>query len=81
MSEEIKGIAKDGTEFTAESEQVKAEMEAHPDLTLEAAIGNVVMAHDKAAEEEAPAEETEEVVEEEVEETPAEEETTEEVAE
>jgi len=44
----VRGMAQDGTEFTAESPEVIAELEKFPDLTLEAAIGNVVMARNQA---------------------------------
>ena len=73
-NEQVHGLAKDGTRFTAESPEVQAELEAHPDLSLEAAIGNVVMAYEQslAPAEEAPAEEPA------VEEAPAEEEASEE---
>lgn len=58
MSEEIKGIAVDGTEFTAESDAVIAYLAQYPDVTLEAAIGSVVMTYnEQIAEVETPAEE------------------------
>ena len=42
MTELIKGVALDGTEFTAESPEVVAYRAEFPDVELEAAIGSVV---------------------------------------
>lgn len=57
MSEELQtagtrpfGETKDGLVFNEDSPEVKAELEKNPDLTVEAAIGNVVMAHEKTLE-------------------------------
>jgi len=41
-TQEIRGEAKDGTIFTADSPEVKDFMQKYPDVTLEAAIGSVV---------------------------------------
>lgn len=43
----VYGVAKDNSHFCEFSPEVKAELEAHPDLTLEAAIGNCVEAQNK----------------------------------
>jgi len=42
MSEELKGIASDGKEFTLESPEVIAYRKQYPDVTPEAAIGSVI---------------------------------------
>lgn len=41
------GISKDGSHFCDKSPEVIAELAAHPELSLAAAIGNCVMAQDK----------------------------------
>lgn len=57
MSEEkkISGLAKDGTEYTADSAEVKKFKEIFADVTDEAAIGSVVNMHNAIAEGEDPA--------------------------
>jgi hypothetical protein len=43
----IFGMATDGTKFTAESPEVVAFLEKYPDVTLEVAIGSVIMEYNK----------------------------------
>ena len=42
------GEAKDGKIFNAESPEVIAELAAHPELNLDVAIGNVIMAYEQS---------------------------------
>lgn len=50
MSEQIKGIANDGFEYTPESAEVLKYKEAHADATDEAAVASVVDIHNSLLE-------------------------------
>ena len=44
------GVSKDGSHFCEFCPEVKAELEKFPELSLEVAVGNCVMAQDQASE-------------------------------